>query len=268
LPYSKKAESNQIPDSAFLSHLFIAEQHKGKQASRKSENHRQSNNHFLHNKLIMNTQQNSSMQPKSHKMNKTLLFVKSFILFSGVTLLLIQCTDKKNNANNVIPFDTTQTKGRLPIAYINVDTLLAYYQLAKDANEQLLQGQEDSKQRINARAKQLQADMASFENKMRNNAFLSREKAEEENNRLVAKQKELQDLNQQLTNQLIAQQQRFNEQLRDTINQFLKTYCPAKHYQIVLSTNSMNDNVLYAADGYDITKDVIKELNARYAKRK
>lgn len=216
----------------------------------------------------MNVHSYSSKNPKSNKMNKTLLFTKSFILLSCISLLLTQCTNKKNDANNTVAFDTTQTKGKLPIAYINVDTLLAYYQLAKDANEQLLQGQEDSRQRINARARQLQADMASFENKMRNNAFLSREKAEEENNRLVAKQKELQDLNQQLTNQLVAQQQRFNEQLRDTINQFLKSYCPAKHYQIVLSTNSMNDNVLYAADGYDITKDVIKELNARYAKRK
>ena len=66
----------------------------------------------------------------------------------------------------------------------------------------------------------------------------------------------------------MAQQQRFNEQLRDTISQFLKSYCPAKHYQIVLSTNSMNDNVLYAANGYDITKDVIKQLNERYAKKR
>lgn len=201
-------------------------------------------------------------------MNKPLLLLKTAIALSSAVLLFTQCSNKKSVPQDSIPFDTTVTKGKLPIAYINVDTLLAYYQLAKDANEQLLQGQEDSRQRINARARQLQEDMASFETKMKNNAFLSREKAEQENNRLVAKQKELQDLNQQLTNQLMAQQQRFNEQLRDTISQFLKSYCPAKHYQIVLSTNSMNDNVLYAADGYDITKDVIKQLNERYAKKR
>lgn len=201
-------------------------------------------------------------------MNKTVRFFKVSIALSCAAIFFTQCSTKKSDAKDVISFDTTATKGKLPIAYINVDTLLAYYQLAKDANEQLLQGQEDSRQRINVRAKQLQADMASFENKMRNNAFLSREKAEEENNRLIAKQKELQDLNQQLSNQLLAQQQRFNEQIRDTINQFLKSYCPAKHYQIVLSTNSMNDNVLYAADGYDITRDVIKQLNARYEKKR
>jgi outer membrane protein len=200
-------------------------------------------------------------------MNKTVLTFKTFIALSCAVLLFTQCSTKKGNLQNLTQFDTTATKGKLPIAYINVDTLIAYYQLAKDANEELLQGQEDSRQRINVRAKQLQEDMASFETKMKNNAFLSRERAEQENNRLVAKQKELQDLNQQLTNQLMAQQQRFNEQLRDTINQFLKSYCPAKHYQIVLSTNSSNDNVLYAADGYDITKDVIKQLNARYSRK-
>lgn len=201
-------------------------------------------------------------------MNKTLLLFKTAFTLVVATLFFTQCSNKKSIPQDSTPFDTTVTKGKLPIAYINVDTLLAYYQLAKDANEQLLQGQEDSRQRINARAKQLQEDMASFETKMKNNAFVSREKAEQENNRLVAKQKELQDLNQQLTNQLMAQQQRFNEQLRDTINQFLKGYCPARHYQIVLSTNSMNDNVLYAANGYDITKEVIKQLNERYARKR
>jgi outer membrane protein len=201
-------------------------------------------------------------------MNKTVLPSKAFIALSCAVLLFTQCSTKKGDLQNLTQINVPATKGKLPIAYINVDTLIAYYQLAKDANEELLQGQEDSRQRINVRAKQLQEDMANFETKMKNNAFLSRERAEQENNRLVAKQKELQDLNQQLTNQLMAQQQRFNEQLRDTINQFLKSYCPAKHYQIVLSTNSANDNVLYAADGYDITKDVIKQLNARYSRKK
>jgi len=170
--------------------------------------------------------------------------------------------------SGAVPFDTTTTKGKLPVAYINVDTLIANYQFAKDANEELVKGQEDSRMKVNSRAKQLQEDMANFESKMKNNAFLSRERAEQENNRLVAQQKELQEYNQQLSNALLTQQQKFNEQLRDTINKFLKRYAPARHYQIVLSTSSMNDNVLYAADGYDITKEVTDQLNARYSKKK
>jgi outer membrane protein len=201
-------------------------------------------------------------------MTRTLSFAKTAVALTAVALMLTQCTDKKNNKVGGTPFDTAATKGKLPLAYINVDTLLANYQFAKDANEELVKGQEDSRMKVNSRAKQLQEDMANFESKMKNNAFLSRERAEQENNRLVAQQKELQEYNQQLSNALLTKQQKSNEQLRDTINKFLKTYGPAHHYQMVLSTNSMNDNVLYAVDGYDITKEVIQQLNARYTKKK
>ncbi|MTK51926.1 OmpH family outer membrane protein [Paludibacter sp.] len=200
-------------------------------------------------------------------MTRTLSFAKTTVALAAVALMLTQCANKKNNQDGA-QFDSSLTKGKLPIAYVNVDTLLANYQFAKDANEELVKGQEDSRLKINSRAKQLQEDMATFESKMKNNAFLSRERAEQENNRLVAQQKELQELNQQLSNALLTKQQKFNEQLRDTVNKFLKGYAPAHHYQVVLSTNAMNDNVLYAADGYDITKEVLQQLNTRYTKKK
>jgi outer membrane protein len=197
-------------------------------------------------------------------MTRTLSFAKTAVALAAVAFMLTQCANKKNVNQDGAPFDSAASKGKLPIAYVNVDTLLANYQFAKDANEELVKGQEDSRLKINSRAKQLQEDMALFESKMKNNAFLSRERAEQENNRLVTQQKELQELNQQLSNALLTKQQKFNEQLRDTVSKFLKTYAPAHHYQVVLSNNA----VLYTADNYDITKEVLQQLNARYTKKK
>lgn len=200
-------------------------------------------------------------------MTKMLSFAKTAIALTAVALTFTQCAKKGENQTGA-PFDASQSKGKLPIAYVNVDTLLANYQFAKDANEELVKGQEDSRLKINSRYKQLQQDAALFESKMKNNAFLSRERAEQENNRLLSQRKELEDLNQQLSSALLSKQQKFNEQIRDTINKFLKSYAPSRHYQMVLSTNAMNDNVLYAADGYDITKEVLQQLNNRYNKKK
>jgi outer membrane protein len=200
-------------------------------------------------------------------MNKILLLAKATITLSAMMLVFVQCTGEKADKTDNIAYDTTGTKGKLPIAYINVDSVVANYQFAKDANEELIKGQEDSRMKINVRAKKLQEDAALFESKMKNNAFLSRERAEQEQNRILTQRKELEDLNQQLSGALMSKQQKFNEQLRDTINKFFKSYAPARHFQMILSTNSMNDNVLYAVDGYDITKEVIQQLNARYKKR-
>jgi Outer membrane protein (OmpH-like). len=199
-------------------------------------------------------------------MTRTLSFATATVALAAVSLVFTQCANKKSNNPEDSQIEAS-AKGKLPVAYVNVDTLLANYQFAKDANEELVKGQEDSRLKVNSRAKQLQQDASLFESKMRNNAFLSRERAEQEQNRILAQRKELEDLNQQLSNALLTKQQKFNEQLRDTVNKFLKVYAPAHHYQMVLSTNAMNDNVLYAAPGYDVTKDVLQELNARYKKK-
>ena len=72
---------------------------------------------------------------------------------------------------------------------------------------------------------------------------------------------------QALRQQLMEQQQKMSEQLRDTINAFLKVYNKDGKYQMIIS-NTANDNILYAGKGYDITSDVIEKLNARHTKGK
>ena len=58
-----------------------------------------------------------------------------------------------------------------------------------------------------------------------------------------------------------------SEELRDTINSFLKEFNKDGKYQLILS-NTSSDNVLYATPGYDITNEVTKLLNERFAAKK
>ena len=67
-----------------------------------------------------------------------------------------------------------------------------------------------------------QAEGKEFQRKVQNNAFVSRERAEQENARLVKKQQDLQELQSRLTNELQAENQKNSLQLRDSINSFLK----------------------------------------------
>lgn len=159
------------------------------------------------------------------------------------------------------------TKGKLPIAYINIDSLLLHYQFAKEANESLIKKQEDSRLTINTKARQLQAEMGEFQHKLENNAFLSRERAEQEQARLQKKQQDLQVLDGDLSKQLVQVQQKMSEQLRDTINSFMKDYNRDHKYEMIIS-NTASDNILYADKSYDITAEVTKLLNERFAAKK
>lgn len=156
--------------------------------------------------------------------------------------------------------------GKLPIAYINIDSLLLNYQFAKDANEALTKRQEESRLTINTKARQLQTEMGEFQRKLENNAFLSRERAEQEQVRLQKKQQELQQMDGKLSQELMQVQQKMSEGLRDTITKFIKEYNKDGKYEMILS-NTSSDNVLWASKGYDITEEVTRMLNERFEKK-
>jgi outer membrane protein len=200
---------------------------------------------------------------------KNLSLIFNAILAIAVVVLFVLVLGSKSStpAKQAVQGKEPIIAGKLPIAYINIDSLLLHYQFAKEANESLIKKQEDSRLTINTKARQLQTEMGEFQHKLENNAFLSRERAEQEQARLQKKQQDLQALDGDLSKQLVQVQQRMSEQLRDTINSFMKQYNKDHKYQMIIS-NTSSDNILYADKSYDITAEVTKLLNARYAEKK
>jgi len=82
----------------------------------------------------------------------------------------------------------------------------------------------------------------------------------------MRKEQDLQQLNAKLSQELMDVQQKVSEQLRDSINIFLKEYNKDKKFELILS-NTSSDNILIANDAYDITKEVTEALNSRYSKK-
>lgn len=200
---------------------------------------------------------------------KNLSLIFNAILAVAVIVLFVLVLGNKSNTvvNQTVSEKNPVNFGKLPIAYINVDSLLLHYEFAKEANESLIKKQEDSRLKINTLARQLQGEMGDFQRKLENNAFLSRDRAQQEQTRLQKKQQDLQELDGNLSKQLVQVQQKMNEQLRDTINTFIKEYNKERKYQMIIS-NTSGDNILYADKSYDITAEVTKLLNERFAAKK
>lgn len=158
-------------------------------------------------------------------------------------------------------------QGNLPIAYVNLDSVLVNYTLAQEVSEKLMRKQEDARLKLNTKARTFQNEYADFQRKLENNAFLSRERAESEANRLQKKQEELQALEAQLTEDIMRENQELNMRLADSLTACIDEYNKAGQYHLILS-NQGRDNVITATEGYDITDDVIELLNNRYAAKK
>ncbi len=201
---------------------------------------------------------------------KNINYILNGVLAVAVIALFVLhfSSNKKSSESPILTkIGGSAKSSRLPIAYVNVDSLLTHYDLAKDLNETLLRKQENSRASLTEKGRMLQGEMAEFQKKVENNAFLSRERAESEQQRLLKKQQELQQLDQHLSTALMAEQQKMNERLRDSVNAFLKEYNKTKGYHMILS-NTAFDNVLYAEDSYNITDEVIDLLNKRYQSKK
>ncbi len=160
---------------------------------------------------------------------------------------------------------TTENAGnsQLPIAFINVDSLLMQYEYSIDLNDQLMRKRENSQASYNQKARQFEQEAAEFQRKLENNAFLSEQRARSEQERLLKKQQDLQELDQRLSNELAVEMQNMNMRLQDSIYNYLNEYNKVKNYHLIIS-NTNNDNILIGAPAYDITQEVLDALNARY----
>ena len=150
----------------------------------------------------------------------------------------------------------------MKIAYVEVDSLMSQYNFCKEYTLILQKKSNNARNTLNQKGAQLQKAAANFQEKLQSNGFASREEAERVQMALQRQQQDLQELQNRLGSELDAETAKFNDALRDSLQNFLKVYNKSKKYDIILS--KAGDNILYAAKKYDITQDVINGLNKRY----
>jgi outer membrane protein len=192
-----------------------------------------------------------------NNMNKVQILV-NVVLVAAVAALFVLHFGKKECASSEVAAPSEV----MPVAYLNVDSLLASYSFAIEASEKLMSKQEDARLKMNTKLRTFQNEVADFQRKLQNNAFLSRERAEKEQQRLAKKEQELQELEAKLTQDIMLENQKLNMQLADSLTNFLQVFNADGRYHVILSNNA-KDNVLMAAEQYDITAEVIAGMNAR-----
>jgi outer membrane protein len=191
------------------------------------------------------------------------------ILAVVVIVLFAQCNgkgaDSKNQGNAGAGTDSAGF--RLPIAYIRTDSLITNYKFFKDLNDAYMKKMEDKRLDISRRNDKFQKEVVDFQQKVKNNVFISQERAEQEQSRLQGLQQELQNYAAQVDKEMGQEQGKMLQQMQDTIISALKLYNTPKKYEMIFS-NAGTDNILYADESYDITTAFIEYLNARYVPSK
>ena len=194
---------------------------------------------------------------------KTMKYILKGFLGMTLALLLVQCTPQNNTTTTQAAPVAAQAAGNMKFAYVEIDSLLTKYRFCTDLNEMMVRKEENIRTTLNEKAKKLDAAMREFQRKLENNGFLSEESAKQQQARLIKQQQDLQALQEKLGKELADENLKNNLQLRDSINSFIKIYNQSKGYSFIFS-NSGFDNLLFGAEQYNITQEIVDGLNARY----
>lgn len=177
----------------------------------------------------------------------------------AIAAMMVSC----NNQSPKMDDQPAAASGEgMKIAYVEVDSLMTQYKFAKDYSVTLQKKSNNARNTLNQKGNALQAAMANFQQKLNNNGFQSREQAASQQAAIQRQQNDLQELQARLENELANETSKFNEALRDSLQNFLKSYNQDKKYDLILS--KAGDNILMGNKKLDITQDVINGLNKRY----
>ena len=190
-------------------------------------------------------------------------------IFYGISalaacLFFVNCSGNSTNNGATVPSqDDSTSAATMKFAFVEIDTLLTQYNFWNDLNEAMIKREEDVRATLNQKGNSLEKDAQDFQRKLENNAFSTRERAEQEHQRILKKQQELQDLQQKLTEELMLENQKNNLQIRDSINAFMNEFNKTQGYSMIFSKTGF-DNLLYGDEAFNITKEIVDGLNKRY----
>lgn len=156
--------------------------------------------------------------------------------------------------------------GALPnFRYVDLDTLMTRYNLAKDFNEEMLRMQNNLDNTARQKETSLRNYAAEVQKKYQNNTYLT----EAEQQAVQAEQQKMANMEESARRDLASLQQnlqnvalRQQATLSDSINSFIETYNAKKGYDAILFKGAG----LYFNPALDITEEVVEGLNARYNK--
>lgn len=148
--------------------------------------------------------------------------------------------------------------------YVDLDTILSRYNLAKDYNEELMRLQSSSESQLRRHESKIQTLGNTMQNKMNNNGYLTQESYEQDQRNMANLQNEAQKAAASLQANYQQAAIQAQQTINDSINAFIEEYNKTRKYDAILFKAA----TLYINPALDVTDEVVEGLNARYNKVK
>ncbi len=215
------------------------------------------------------TNESCEAEPKKCKCGNCISICALILSLAAIVLLVLMLTGvlgSKKAEPGQQPEQTIFDKpaGEEPsdIAYIDLDTLLLTYNYAIKLQEDLAMEQKKAEGTIQSRMKKFESMYNAYMEKARTGMFLSAASQQAQQSELEKEQAAIESLQATLSNQLLEKQSAMNQEIYDTVINFVNQYADGR-FKIVLG-NMGGVTVVYSQQGMNITNDVVAKLNQRY----
>jgi outer membrane protein len=201
-------------------------------------------------------------------MNKGLLALNIILLAAVGVLFYLHFSGKKtvSTQKKVANKDSLLAAKPFSVAYFEMDSIQENTQLVKDAMAEMAKKETAINTELNRLGKNYQDRVLFYQNKYQGKPDITQQEAE-------AAQKEIQGLEQNMTNRKNALGQEYDEfviqkkmALKKAIEEYVKEYNTQYNYTYILSDDP---GLFYFRDSsFNVTADIIKGLNEKYKANK
>lgn len=174
-----------------------------------------------------------------------------------IAVVAFTSCDQIENATASQQTEITCVGEKLPIAYVDTDSLIGMYDYAKELEQKLVEKIENDRANLNARAAGLAKRQGEFQRKAQNNAFLSESSMQQQYEVLLKEQENLQADAARIDAENLQAQQQMLQEISDNIRNYINEYNKTAGYEVILQKAA----TIYISDAYDITKEVAEGLN-------
>ena len=199
-------------------------------------------------------------------MKKTPIILSCLALLVSLATVLFTLLTREKKPVETEPIDG-QTAVAGDIVYIQIDSLLMNYDMYNDLMSAFQSKYQASQDELQKKSRALENDAKSFENQI-NKGLLTRSAAEEQQQKLLKRQENLQ--NEANNKQLELQEEQFvlNNQVYDAIKTYLEKYNAERQYALILTTSAADNTVIEGSKILDITTEVTRGLNEEYIRNR
>ncbi len=194
-------------------------------------------------------------------MKGTSLIVSIALFIAVAVLYVLHFTGPRASGSAAVVSQLGNVEtGGLRIAYIKADSIFLNYDLAQDLHDDFTQKQEAYMTEYSTKRQTFENEAAAFQEKVQRGGFLTEQRAVQERDRLLGKEQEILQLDQDLTNKLAELQAANNQQLLDSLLNYIGILNAQKQYDYIFEAT----DILIGNDAHNFTAEVLAALNARY----